>query len=252
MITEPRKMNINNLISIAITIPMANENATAIDFCKEVLDECAKHHFKAFKMFVVLDHVCRDGTIDLLKQAQIPNLEIVWAPENKCIVDAYLRGYKAALEWGADYILEMDAGYSHLPSELHRHLNKIAEGYDAVFGSRFCKGGQIENSPISRRLISHLGTLLSNFILGTHLSDMTSGYELFSRMALEKILARGIQSKTPFFQTEIKAWAHEFKIAEVPITYANANHPVGSSTLKKSLSELWSFRKRYSEEKKFF
>src|SRR5207302_9344077 len=162
---------------------------------------------------VVFDRACNDGTIDVLRglQAKFRHLDLVYAPENRGIVDAYLRDYHAALGGGADWILEIDAGFSHARGEIPRLLNAMAQGYDCVFGSRFCKDGRMLNAPLGRWITSLGGTILSNMLLGTCLSDMTSGFELFKREALEAILSRDILSRGPFFQTEIKAFAHRFE-----------------------------------------
>jgi dolichol-phosphate mannosyltransferase len=76
-------------------------------------------------------------------------------------------------------------------------------------------------------------------MLGTKLKDMTSGFELFTRAALTEVIKRGIKSRGPFFQTEIKAYCRNLRIAEVPIQYRAASHNVGNQALKDSFSNLW-------------
>ena len=83
-------------------------------------------------------------------------------------------------------------------------------GNDCVFGSRFTQGAANLGTPW-RRTVSRGGTLLTNLLLGTRLTDMTSGFELFTRDALEHVLARGIRSRGPFFQTEIKAHCRDLR-----------------------------------------
>jgi hypothetical protein len=94
---------------------------------------------------------------------------------------------------------EIDAGFSHQPSDIPRFFEKMREGYDCVFGTRFAKGGRIEDSSFRRYLISWGGTLLSRLLLGTRLSDMTSGFELFRAPALASVVDL-IHSRGPFFQ----------------------------------------------------
>ena len=108
------------------------------------------------------------------------------------MVDAYLRGYREALAAECDWILEIDAGFSHQPDDIPQFFDKMDEGYDCVFGSRFCNGGRIYDSSLKRNLISRGGTLLANLLLGTRLKDMTSGFEMFSRPALEGVLDRAL------------------------------------------------------------
>lgn len=230
-----------NTIALGVVCPMANERETAVQFASEVLTVCSRYGFKSVRFFAVLDNVSTDGTRDLLSAyaAQDPRLEVLWAPENRCIVDAYVSGYRAALNGGSDWILEIDAGYSHQPSEIPRLFEKMTEGYDCVFGSRFCEGGDMSRNSLKRRLLSRGGTLLSNVLLHTKLEDMTSGFQLFSRAAIQGILDRGIRSRGPFFQTEMKAYCQKLRIAEVPITYSGANHSIGRAALSDSFKGLW-------------
>ena len=187
----------------------------------------------------MLDNVSKDGTRDLLEQyaRSEPRLQVVWAPQNRCIVDAYISGYRAALAAGCDWILEMDAGFSHRPEQIPAFLACISEGFDCAFGSRFCESGAYRQS-WKRRLISQGGTWLSNAVLGTHLSDMTSGFELFSGEALALVLEKGIHSRAHFFQTEIRAYCHGLRIREVPIVYANPSPRLGSGAIVEALRQL--------------
>ncbi|HEX8190638.1 MAG TPA: glycosyltransferase [Pyrinomonadaceae bacterium] len=236
-------------VRLGVVCPMANERDTAEAFVREVLAACEPFAFKSLTFFAVLDRVSRDGTVDLLRglEAALPHLRVVWAPENRCVVDAYLRGYREALDAGCDWVLEIDAGYSHQPSDIPRFFEKMMEGHDCVFGSRFCPGGRLTESPLKRRVISRGGTLLTNLLLGTRLTDMTSGFELFSRAALQRVLRRGVNSRGHFFQTEIKAHCHGLRVAEVPIHYRAASPSVNNGVLKDAFVNLWRlFRARPS------
>lgn len=228
-------------IKLGVVCPMANEEESAARFVNEVLDECVPRGFESVKFFVVLDRVSKDRTRAVLEElkAERPELEVVWSPENRNVVDAYVRGYREALNAGCDWILEIDAGFSHQPSDIPQFFDKMAEGYDCVFGSRFCAGGAISDSSVKRRLISRGGSVLSNLLLGTKLKDMTSGFEMFTRKALLEVIKKGIKSRGPFFQTEIKAYCRKLRIAEVPIQYRAASHAVGNQALKDSFSNLW-------------
>jgi dolichol-phosphate mannosyltransferase len=238
-------------VRLGVVCPFANERDTAVRFVEEVLAACAPFGFESMTFYAVLDRVSKDGTLDLLRvlEKQREDFRVVWAPENRSVVDAYLRGYREALETGCDWVLEIDAGYSHQPSDIPSLFEKMLEGYDCVFGSRFCRGGRITDSSFKRRVISRGGTMLSNLLLGTKLNDMTSGFELFSRAALQSVLERGVQSRGHFFQTEIKAHCHRFRIAEVPIHYRAASASVNNNVLKDAFKNLWRlFRARISGE----
>ena len=228
-------------IKLGIVCPMANEETSAVSFVNAVLEQCLPRGFKSVTFFVVLDRVSRDRTRELLDELkkERPQLEVVWSPENRSVVDAYVRGYREALNAGCDWILEIDAGFSHQPSDIPQFFDKMREGYDCVFGSRFCAGGTVSDSSTKREIISRGGTILANLLLGTKLKDMTSGFEMFTRGALQEIFTRGIKSRGPFFQTEIKAYCRNLRITEVPIQYRAASHNVGNKALKDSFSNLW-------------
>ncbi len=230
---------------LGIVCPMANEEETVAAFVPEVLSHCGG--FKRVTFFPVLDNKSTDSTARLLQELQgrYPQISTVWAPENRCVVDAYLRGYREALKAGCDWILEIDAGYSHQPGDIPPFFEKIPQGYDCVFGSRFCRGGQMEKRPLGRYLVSRGGTIMANLLLGTRLHDMTSGFELFSRRALESVLEKGIQSRAHFFQTEIKFHCRQMRIIEVPIRYSNPSPSVTTGVLGDALSNLlrlWKLR----------
>jgi len=227
-------------IRLGIVCPMANEAATAIRFVDAVLDECANQPFQSVIFFAVVDHVSRDDTRALLErhQARRPQLRVVWAPETQGVADAYVRGYREALAADCDWILEIDAGFSHEPSDISRFLEAMTDQTDCIFGSRFLEGGK-NRGTFQRRLISRGGTVLTNLLLGTTLSDMTSGFQLFSREALTAALARGISSKGPFFQTELKFHCRNLRVVEIPIQYNAASHSVGREALRESLINLY-------------
>lgn len=224
---------------LGIVCPMANERSTAVEFVNSVLQQCKD--FTSVKFFAIFDHTCKDGTIELLKglENELPELKVVWSPENRCVVDAYLRGYREALDAGCNWILEIDSGFSHQPSEIGQFLERMAEGYDCVFGSRFCKGGGFSEAPWSRYFISYAGTILANLLLGTKLKDMTSGFELFTRDALHRVLNRGIRSRGHFFQTEIKAYCRNMRITEVPIHYRSPSQRVTAAIIRDAFKNLF-------------
>jgi dolichol-phosphate mannosyltransferase len=234
--TVPGKTLLRGDAVLGIVCPMANEADRAVAFCKAVLEQCPG--FKRVTFFAVFDRANRDSSLDLMRALERtePRLHVVWAPEDRCVVDAYLRGYHEALDAGCDWILEIDAGFSHQPADIPQFFDAMEQGLDCVFASRFI--GHFENSSLKRRFISWGGTLLTNLLLGTRQTDMTSGFELFSRQALSAVLARGIQSKAHFFQTEIKAYCRKLHFVEVPITYRSASPRLGLSAIEDAFRQL--------------
>ena len=226
-------------LSLGIVCPMANQENSAAAFVAQVL--AATREFRQARFYAVLDRVSKDKTREVLAKlaAGEPRLEVVWAPENRCVVDAYVRGYKEALAGGHDYVLEIDAGFSHRPEDLPRFFEALQSGYDCVFGSRFLDGGSVTDTPWYRRFVSRGGTVLANLLLGTQFRDITSGFELFTRAALIEILDRGIHSRAHFFQTEIKYHARKMRIIEVPISYSSASPGVGAPALYDAFRHLF-------------
>ncbi len=219
---------------------MANEGDDAVRFCQAVLAECSG--FRSVTFFAIFDKVTEDSSLDQMRalERSESRLSVVWASDSRCVVDAYIRGYREALGAGCDWILEIDAGFSHQPSEIPQFFDAMEKGLDCVFGSRFLRhGGGFERSALTRRLVSWGGTALANLMLGTRQTDMTSGFELFSREALLMVLDRGVQSRAHFFQTEIKTHCRNLKFVEVPITYRAASPRLGSASLAEAFRQLW-------------
>ncbi|MBN8555145.1 MAG: DUF288 domain-containing protein [Deltaproteobacteria bacterium] len=227
---------------IGVVTPLANEESTIDSFLDRVLAQLGPND----RIFCVLDKACKDKTVEKIKsyhQTKDDRAVLVWAPENRSVVDAYFRGYKEAYEAGCDWILEMDGGLSHLPEEIPNFLNAMKEDVDFIAGSRFMKGGSY-SGPFSRHFISRGGTFLANLILKTRMRDMTSGFECFSRRAMQMILRKGTKSRSHFFQTEIKHMLHSWKWKEVPINYKNPSKGLGSSSLKDAFKNLWHLYKQ--------
>jgi len=226
---------------LGIVCPVANEERTIEAFIEEVLAVCGSFPFATLRFFLILDHASTDNTLAIaraLDAARGP-VRLVWAPENRSVADAYRRGYREAILADCDWILEIDAGFSHQPGDIAKFFEQMAAGRDCVFGSRFASGGYFERRAVKRRLLSKGGTVLANLLLGTKLTDMTGGFQCFTREALQEILAAGIHSRGPFFQTEIRFHAHRFDYAEVPISYNAPSPTTRRGAVKESLWQLW-------------
>jgi dolichol-phosphate mannosyltransferase len=227
-------------VRLGVVVPFGNEEGTVAAFLREVSTYLRPED----AIFCVLDTVSQDRTRERIagEEGRNPRIHLIWAPENRCVVDAYFRGYQEALDAGCDWILEMDGGFSHRPDEIPRFLEAMGTGVDFVAGSRFREDGRHTGS-WSRYWISKGGTLLANAVLGTRMTDMTSGFECFTREALEFVVDRGVRSRAHFFQTEIRYMLHDWIWTEVPITYANPSPGVGGDSITESLRILWQLRR---------
>lgn len=244
---EQRNCLKRNTVNLGIVCPMANEGDQAVRFCQAVLAQSSG--FQKVTFFAVFDRANKDESLEAMRALERTErrLRVVWAPEDRCVVDAYLRGYKEALDDGCDWILEIDAGFSHQPTDIPQFFDAMEKGLDCVFGSRFI--GRFEKTSLKRHLVSWGGTRLANLLLGTRQTDMTSGFELFSRDTLSMVLSRGIHSRAHFFQTEIKTYCRKLKFVEVPIIYRSASPRLGSSSLKEAFAQLWRlFKLRLKEQ----
>jgi dolichol-phosphate mannosyltransferase len=147
---------------------------------------------------------------------------------------AYVAGFKYAIENKFDYVMEMDADFSHDPNEIPKFL-KMIQDYDVVLGSRYINGVRILNWPIRRLILSYTASLYTRIITGMPIKDTTGGYKCFKRKVLESIDLEKIHSNGYAFQIEMnyKAWKKGFKITELPITFVDRTH--GTSKMSKKI-----------------
>ncbi|MBA3706716.1 MAG: glycosyltransferase [Bacteroidetes bacterium] len=192
-------------------------------------------------IYLVVDKASKDRTLELCQElsAKDHRYVTVWAPENRNVVDAYVRGLRAAYEAGHDIIVEMDAGLSHDPRAIPMFLRVLNEGNDCAFGSRFINGGSMGDSPFKRRMLSKTGTVLANILLGTNLRDMTSGFQGFHRDVVEKIINHKFKSKAHFYQTELRYLLRSHKTVEVPIHYTAPSPRVSKNAIKNAYQTLF-------------
>jgi len=227
-----------NQINWAVTVPMANEEADFAPFVT-ALQECMDT-IGSGTVYLVVDKVSRDRTRELCDAlaARDPRFHSIWAPDNRCIVDAYLTGYRAALAGGHTIILEMDAGLSHDPRAIPMFLRVLNEGNECAFGSRFINGGSMADSPWRRRFLSKGGTLAARWLLGVRMADLTSGYQGFHRHILEKLVNTPLRSRAHFYQTEVRYLLRHTRWMEVPIHYRAPSPRVSQGALTDSLRVL--------------
>ncbi len=224
--------------NFALVVPMANEGPDFAPFIKEmtaILDKLA-----CGTVYFVVDKASQDNTLDLCQalSAQDSRFVTLWTPNNKHVVDAYMAGYRAALNQGHEFIIEMDAGLSHDPRAVPMFLRVLNEGNECAFGSRFLNGGSIYKSTWKRTLLSKLGTILSNMLLGTQLYDATSGYQGFHADIVRKFAHYPLRSKAHFYQTELRYLLRKTRFIEVPIHYRAPSPSVSHNALRNSVQVL--------------
>ncbi len=228
-----------------IVMPIANEG----DTMGEVIDIIMSLPYDDLFYYPIIDDFSKDNTEKIIrtKAENNPRIKLIYYKESTGVISCYLEGYRQALADGADYIIEMDGGMSHDPRQIPLFIEKLDQGYDCVWGSRFIAGGGVQDLPIYRKILSRGGTLLSNIVLGTKLKDMTSGYEAFQRNVLDNMNLDEIMSTGHMFQTEIRFYCRKLNCVEVPIRYVGSSSGLRFSAVLEALELL--FKLKGHEEK---
>jgi len=181
---------------------------------------------KAFHILVI-DDGSPDGTADIVKTKQVQYGTQVFIEERKGklgLGTAYIKGFQWAIEKGYDYILQMDADFSHNPKDLQRLYSACFHNeVDLSIGSRYVKHGKIKNWPLDRMLLSYLASVYVRFITWMPVKDTTAGFVCYRRKTLESLNLDNIKFIGYAFQIEMKyaAWKSGFNIVEVPITFTD-------------------------------
>ncbi|MFL2567829.1 MAG: polyprenol monophosphomannose synthase [Flavobacteriales bacterium] len=176
---------------------------------------------------LIVDDGSPDGTADIVKKIQksySKNLHIVERTGKLGLGTAYIYGFKWALKNNYDYIFEMDADFSHDPDDLIRLYKACHEEKgDVAIGSRYIKGVNIVNWPMSRLLMSFFASKYVKIITGMPIQDSTAGFKCYKRSVLEKINLEKIQFVGYAFQIEMKftAWKYGFNVVEVPVIFTD-------------------------------
>ncbi|WP_026754720.1 polyprenol monophosphomannose synthase [Sediminibacter sp. Hel_I_10] len=181
---------------------------------------------KAFHVLVVDDN-SPDQTADKVKFLQNEfheQLHLLVRTKKTGLGTAYIAGFKWSLEHSYQYIFEMDADFSHNPDDLVKLYDACAVGgADVSVGSRYVKGVNVVNWPMSRVLLSYGASKYVRFITRMKICDTTAGFVCYKREVLETINLDGIEFVGYAFQIEMKFKAHrkKFKIIEVPVIFTD-------------------------------
>lgn len=224
-----------------IVMPMANEE----DSAQAVLEEILALPYSDLFVYPVIDFYSKDKTEAIIRdmEKKYEKVKCIFYKESQGVVSCYLEGFRQALVDEAEWIIEMDGGGSHRPKDIPLFMDKLEQGFDCVWGSRFVDGGGITDHPLYRRVLSQGGTWLSNAVLGTELKDMTSGFEAFQRYVLEQFNFRNFLSKGHMYQTEMRYYCRNYKTIEVPIQYKGGDSSLKMKSVTEALKILFQLKK---------
>lgn len=204
-----------------VIIPTYNE--------KENIEAIIKAVFNQEKQFniLVVDDNSPDDTASIVEDlmAQYPNQLFIEKRKGKNgLGTAYIHGFKWGLKNGYEYIIEMDADFSHNPKDLIRLYNAChTEGADVSVGSRYSIGVNVVNWSMKRVLLSYFASKYVRFITRIPVHDTTAGFVCYKRKVLETIKLDKIRFVGYAFQIEMKfkAWKHKFNIKEVSVIFTD-------------------------------
>ena len=226
-----------------IIIPTYNE----VENIELLIDEI----FKVFSdiSILVVDDNSPDDTYGLVKKIseERPNVYSIKREGKLGLASAYIDGFKWGIEKGFEAFLEMDADFSHNPKYLKNMVENI-ENYEVVIGSRNIKGGSVLGWSLLRFITSKGGSLYSRFILGfPPIYDLTGGFNMWRKSALEKINLDSVKAKGYLFQIEMKykAWKADCSIKEFPIHFENRRKGKSKMSAKiflEAFINVWSIR----------
>lgn len=206
--------NISNIIDAVMALPDSFDLLVIDDASPDGTQEAVKRKMQAYPGRVHME--CRSGKLGL--------------------GTAYIHGFKWALARGYEYMIEMDADFSHNPNDLPKFYHECRDkGADMAIGSRYITGVNVVNWPMGRVLMSYFASVYVRLITGMTLRDSTAGFVCYRRRVLEAIELDKIRFKGYAFQIEMKFKTHckKFRIVEVPIVFVNRR--LGTSKMNSSI-----------------
>jgi dolichol-phosphate mannosyltransferase len=214
-----------------VIIPTYNERENV----RRIIDSVLKQDGRI--EVLIVDDGSPDGTGQIVAELETldPRVHLLERARKMGLGTAYIAGFRWALERDYQYVLEMDADFSHDPSHLKQFLKAI-ETNDLVLGSRYQQGRvTVVNWPISRLILSYSANLYARAVTGLPVWDVTGGFKCFRRSVLEAIDLSHVRSNGYAFQIEMsfRAWKRGFRISEIPIVFVDRTE--GTSKMSKSI-----------------
>ena len=216
-----------------VIIPTYNEIENIASIIPAVLNLSADYHV------LIVDDGSPDGTAGKVRELQGEwgdRLHLLEREGKLGLGTAYIAGFKYALQYDYDYILEMDADFSHDPEKIPALIGACsAEGVGMAVGSRYVKGGGFRNWSRYRLLLSYGASIYTRLITWMPVKDATAGFVVYKREVLQKMDLSKIKFVGYAFQIEMKYYCHSlgYKIVEVPIVFVD--RVLGTSKMNSSI-----------------
>lgn len=214
-----------------VIIPTYNE--------KENIENIIRKVFSLPDVFhvLVVDDGSPDGTAEIVKSLQDEYEGMIHIEERSGklgLGTAYIHGFEWALKRNYEYIFEMDADFSHNPEDLIRLKTACIEGAALAIGSRYIKGVNVVNWPMSRVLMSYFASVYVRLITRINIQDATAGFKCYRRIVLETIPLNKIRFIGYAFQIEMKFTAikYGFNVVEVPIIFTDRTEGTSKMSTK--------------------
>ena len=230
-----------------VVIPTYNEAEAILETVSSVLA------LKPELNVLVVDDSSPDGTGAIVREAFVSEsrVQLLVRKQKQGLGLAYLEGFEWAFSKGFDVVVEMDADGSHRAQDLALLL-EASKTADLVIGSRWISGGEVENWPFIRKLISRIGNRYAKTMLGTRIWDMTSGFRVYRAEFLQKLVTESVSSHGYSFQVELAYRASKTgSVVEVPITFVERVNGKSKMTLAIVLEALtkvtyWGIKRVFS------
>lgn len=221
--------------AVTVVIPTYNERENLPHMAAAVL----LHGYR----LIVVDDGSPDGTGDIADSIarDVDRMSVLHRTTKEGLGPAYAAGFDRALADGAEVVVEMDADFSHNPTDLPRLVRGIEEGADLVIGSRYVEGGDTPDWPLSRRLISRGGNLWVRLMLGMPVRDATAGFRAYRAAALRQLPYREARASGYGFQVEMawRAYQAGHDIREIPIVFRDRELGKSKMGLGIVLEAMW-------------
>ncbi|HEY0176334.1 MAG TPA: polyprenol monophosphomannose synthase [Pedobacter sp.] len=213
-----------------VIIPTYNEKENIEKIIRKVF------HLNFTFEILIIDDGSPDGTADIVKrlQQEYSGLHLEQRTGKLGLGTAYIHGFKWALKNNYQYIFEMDADFSHNPEDLYKLYQACVNGADVAIGSRYVKGVNVVNWPMSRVLMSYFASMYVRLITRISIQDATAGFKCYRRIVLETIPLDKIKFVGYAFQIEMKFTAikYGFNVVEVPIIFTDRTEGVSKMSTR--------------------